>query len=191
MLNNVSKNKMNNTANIEQLLFYLDEMRRTFANNKDVDCKIFLNPYSLMIRLICSLFYYYLVFNQDALIAMLVQLKQICTSQQKTKYVVIVIFKHLIRFNFLLFFINISDMLIFSQMCLAMIMIMAIVVMVRIPVHPVPHRLHRNQDHKEKRIPRIQRQRDLKRRRIKNHRIRIRLPIIPIRNPILQRLVTV
>ncbi|OTF70924.1 DUF2356 domain containing protein, partial [Euroglyphus maynei] len=35
MLNNVSKNKMNNTANIEQLLFYLDEMRRTFASNKD------------------------------------------------------------------------------------------------------------------------------------------------------------
>ncbi|XP_027196781.2 LOW QUALITY PROTEIN: integrator complex subunit 3 [Dermatophagoides pteronyssinus] len=63
MLNNVSKSKMNTTANIEQLLFYLDEMRRTFASNKDVD-----------------------FFNQDALIAMLVQLKQICTSQQKTKY---------------------------------------------------------------------------------------------------------
>ncbi|KAH9494083.1 Integrator complex subunit 3, variant 2 [Dermatophagoides farinae] len=63
VLNNVSKNKMNNTANIEQLLFYLDEMRRTFASNKDVN-----------------------FFNQDALIAMLVQLKQICTNQQKTKY---------------------------------------------------------------------------------------------------------
>lgn len=31
---------MNTTANIEQLLFYLDEMRRTFASNKDVDCMI-------------------------------------------------------------------------------------------------------------------------------------------------------
>lgn len=66
---------------------------------------------------------------------------------------------------------------------------MVTVIMVRMLAHHVPHLMHHNQDHKGKQTARIQRQQELRKLQTKKHQIKIRLPIIQIRNPILQRLV--
>ena len=77
---------------------------------------------------------------------------------------------------------------IYSPMCLVMITIMAAVVMVRMPAQPIIPRLrHHNLGHKEKRALQIHLQLELKRLLVRNHQIKIRLPIIRIQNPILQK----